>query len=172
MSAALALFLIFAPLSLLAVGGLIPLLPEIQRVLVVEHGFLTARDFAEAFALAQAAPGPNILSVGLIGWRIAGTAGLVAALGGMLLPAALLAWLVGGWLQRNAARPAVKAFRDGLVPLALGLVVAGGVLLAASVAETAPGWIIVALASIATWRGWLHPLVVLGLGAAAGALLF
>jgi chromate transporter len=172
MSTALLLFAIFAPLSLLAVGGLIPLLPEIQRLLVVEHGLLSAREFAEAFALAQAAPGPNILSVGLMGWRIAGAAGLLAALGGMLLPAAVLAWLVGGWLSRNAERPGVKAFRSGLVPLALGLFVAGGGLLAASVAE---GWIasaIVAASSVVVWRGWLHPLAVLGLGAASGALLF
>jgi len=172
MSTALLLFAIFAPLSLLAIGGLIPLLPEIQRVLVVEHGLITARAFAEAFALAQPAPGPNILSMALVGFRIAGPLGLLAALGGMLLPAAVLAWLVGGWLSRNAERPGVKAFRQGLVPLALGLFVAGGGLLASSVAEGWIAWAIVAASSVAIWRGWLHPLAVLGLGAASGALLF
>ena len=60
----------------------------------------------------------------------------------------------------------------GLVPLALGLFVAGGGLLAASVAEGWIAWAMVAASSVVIWRGWLHPLAVLGLGAGAGALLF
>ena len=81
MGTLLALAAIFAQLSLLAFGGGNTILPEMQRQVTQVHPWLTPQEFAALFALAQAAPGPNMLISTLIGWRIAGLAG--AGLGGI-----------------------------------------------------------------------------------------
>ena len=73
----IALALMYGQLSLLAFGGANAVIPEMQRQVVDVHHWMTAQDFAAMFALAQAAPGPNMMVVGLVGWRVAGVAGAV-----------------------------------------------------------------------------------------------
>ena len=87
----LELALYFALLSLLSVGGLPSVMPEMQRYVVELKGWLTPSDFIQAFAVGQAAPGPNVLITSLIGWKVAGLAGALVALGAMCFPAAVLA---------------------------------------------------------------------------------
>ncbi len=115
MSTVLLLFAIFAPLSLLAVGGLIPLLPEIQRQLVVEHGLLSARAFARGLRAGAGGAGaehPVGRADGLAHRRALRV--LLAALGRQCCRRRRCCALAGGgWLSRNAARPLVKAFRRG-----------------------------------------------------------
>ena len=84
------LALVCAGLSLLAVGGANALVPEFQRV-AAAYGWASADTFAGLFALAQAAPGPNMLIVTLLGLRAAGLAGAVVATVAFVAPAALLA---------------------------------------------------------------------------------
>lgn len=79
MSPLLTIALRFAVLSLLAVGGVTSVLPEVHRVVVDVHGWLTDAEFTRMFALAQANPGPNMLIVTLIGWRVAGLPGALTA---------------------------------------------------------------------------------------------
>ncbi len=68
----LALLLQFMLLSLMAVGGAKLLLPEMHRFAVEGRGWMSSKEFSELFALAQAAPGPNVLFVSVIGWKAAG----------------------------------------------------------------------------------------------------
>ncbi len=68
----LALLLQFMLLSLMAVGGANVLLPEMHRFAVEGRGWMSSKEFSELFALAQAAPGPNVLFVSVIGWKAAG----------------------------------------------------------------------------------------------------
>ena len=75
----LQLISVFAPLSLVAIGGGNSVLPDIHRQVVVAHGWMTDHEFADAFTLAQTVPGPNILVVSLIGWHVAGVAGAFVA---------------------------------------------------------------------------------------------
>src|SRR5207253_3320636 len=69
----------FASLSLLAIGGINALLPEIHRVVVDVEGWMTSAEFADLFALAQLAPGPNAMVVSLLGWKVAGIPGAFVA---------------------------------------------------------------------------------------------
>ena len=69
----------FSSLSLLAIGGINALLPEIHRVVVDVEGWMTSAEFADLFALAQIAPGPNAMVVSLIGWKAAGVLGAFVA---------------------------------------------------------------------------------------------
>ena len=69
----------YAQMSLLAVGGVSAVLPEMQRPVVPVHTWMGGAEFASLFALAQAAPGPNMLVSTLMGWRVAGLPGALAA---------------------------------------------------------------------------------------------
>ena len=69
------LFTHFTALSLLAVGGVITTVPDMQRYLVHERGWIGDGEFTASVALAQAAPGPNVLFVAVLGWNVAGAAG-------------------------------------------------------------------------------------------------
>jgi len=69
----------FAVLSLVAIGGINAILPEIHRVVVDVEAWMTSAQFADLFALAQLAPGPNAMIVALIGWKVAGVGGALVA---------------------------------------------------------------------------------------------
>ncbi len=99
------LALVFAQLSLLAFGGTNSVLPEMQRLVVTSHHWLDARDFAAMFALAQAAPGPNMMVVSLIGWRVGGLSGALVATVAVSLPSSALTYLVSGAWHRFRDAP-------------------------------------------------------------------
>ncbi len=163
-----ALVLTFLGLSLISVGGGIAVLPEMSRMVVQEHGWMSQLQFAKLFALAQAAPGPNIMVVGLIGWHVAGAAGMFLAMLAMCGPTSLLAYGFSR-LQRREF-PWLKRIEKGLVPIAIGLIAASGLLLAEGTVREAPPVLAVVLASfVFVWRTARSPLWVLLGGAAFGA---
>jgi chromate transporter len=125
-----ALFLHFVTLSLLAIGGAITTVPEMHRFLVDQRGWLSDTEFTASIALAQAAPGPNILFVAVLGWNVAGAAGAAAAMAGILLPSTVLTLVATRWARANKDKRVVRAFSAGMTPLTLGLIVATGWLLA------------------------------------------
>jgi chromate transporter len=165
------LFLVFAGLSLLAVGGINALVPEMYRVLVEERGWLDAQKFAQLYALGQAAPGPNVIAASLFGHWIGGLPGFVAATLGIVLPSATLAWIVAGLAQRLAAHPLMAALRAGLVPVALGLMAAAGLIMAGAVQAGWVGLLVVAAATLFVWKSRFTPLWVLAAGGVLGGLL-
>ncbi|MEX8494051.1 chromate transporter, partial [Sphaerotilus sp.] len=122
----LQMFLHFALMSLLSVGGAITTAPDIHRYLVQEHHWLTDTQFTDSVALAQAAPGPNLLFIAVLGWNVAGMPGVVAAMTGILLPSSTIAWAVTRWGQRRPDHPAVRVFTSGLTPLTVGLLLSTG----------------------------------------------
>jgi chromate transporter len=158
----------FAVLSLLAFGGGNAVLPEMQRIAVDSHHWMTADTFLQLFAIAQAAPGPNILVVTLIGWQVAGLAGAAVATAALCLPSSLLIYL----LERNWSRLGSERFRraihQGVAPLAIGLVLAGGYLVARGAdADWRSGTLTAAtVLAMLTWRR--NPLWLLGAGAILG----
>jgi chromate transporter len=124
------LFLRFAGISLLAVGGATAVLPEAHRQLVTQAHWLTNEQFAQTFAIAQTSPGPNVIVFSLFGWRLAGFWGLVVATLGILAPSSLLAFGVARMMRRAGEAPWLKRLKKALTPLAIGLMAANGYLLA------------------------------------------
>lgn len=120
----------FASLSLVAVGGVTAALPGIHRQVVDVQGWMSDTTFANLYAVAQAAPGPNVIVVGLIGWHITGLAGLAVATLAMVLPSSILAFIVGRVVQRHADTSWIAVAKAGLVPVSIGLILAGGVVMA------------------------------------------
>ncbi len=157
----------FLLLSLLSVGGALGVAPEMHRWMVEEQHLIDATQFASAIAIAQAAPGPNVLFVPLLGYHAAGLAGAAAALVGITLPSAILALVVTRWGRAREDWRVVRAFKAGMAPLTLALIAATGWLLAAPLAE----WrslLLTALAALLVWRTRLHLLWLIGAGALCG----
>ena len=162
------LFLHFTLLSVLAVGGAITTAPDMQRYLVQERGWISDLQFNASVALAQAAPGPNILFVALLGWNTAGAAGLLATMAGILLPSTLVAIAAGRYRHRRAETIGVRAFTAGLTPLTLGLLASTGWVLTQPTRGQWGGAALVLLTVAAMVRTRISPMWLIGLGALVG----
>ena len=184
-----ALFTHFATLSLLAVGGAITTAPDMHRYLVTEQHWLTEAQFTSSIALAQAAPGPNVMFVALMGWNVglnaggglgAGWMGLAYALFGVfvtmfgiMLPSTTLTFMAARWGHQNRELRIVRAFKQGMAPIVIALLVATGWLLIAGHNQPTkdwPLWLLAASCMLLVWKTKIHLLWLLGVGALLGAL--
>jgi chromate transporter len=129
----LSLLGVFGLLSVLAVGGGTAVLPEMKTLVVDQHHWLTSDQFGQIYSLGQLAPGPNMLMVSVIGYRVAGYAGAAAALLGFFVPAGLIMFLCGRIWDRFEDSPWKEAVQRGLAPLTIGLMLAGTWVLAKTV---------------------------------------
>ncbi len=165
------LAVLFGKLSLLAVGGVNSTLPAIAHEVVDERHWITARQFSQLFAIAQAAPGPNMLVCALIGAHVAGVAGGVVAAVAMVLPAGVLVMAVSGVWQRFAQARWRRVVQAAILPITAGLVLAAAAVLVKA-ADT--GWllgVVTAVAAVVNLRTRLHPLWLLAAGAVVGLVL-
>ena len=162
------LAIIFGQLSLVAFGGGNTILPEMHRQVVDVHHWMTRADFAALYALAQAAPGPNMMVAPLIGWSVAGWAGMLVTTIAVFGPSSILtivALRLWRRLQNASWRQAVQA---GLVPISIGLVAASAAVITVAIDRD---WILVAITAVSAmvaWRSKLYPLWLLAAGAAVG----
>lgn len=170
MNAVIELFLEFSLLSFVAFGGATALLPEMHRVVVENHHWLDDATFTHLYAIAQAAPGPNVLVVTLIGWQVAGLAGALAATLAMCLPMSVVIYLLIDRWESFSGRRWQRAIQIGVAPLAVGLVFSGATLIGQSAGLGWAAWALVALTVALNLRTKLHPLWFIGLGALAGLL--
>ncbi len=167
----LKLALLFAGLSLLAIGGANSVVPEMQRVTVgVEH-WMTGRDFLDLFAISRLAPGPGSLIVTLIGERVAGPVGALVATLAMFGPSCLLVYIAARlWHGARDASWRETAER-GLAPIAVGLVFASALALTRGTETSWLAYAVTAAATAALTFAEPHPLIVLAAGGAAGVAL-
>ncbi|MBE7518101.1 MAG: chromate transporter [Thermoflexaceae bacterium] len=172
MSELLELLWVFARLSLVAFGGGIGILPEMEREAVGAHGWVTHREFVDAFALSQVTPGPGMLMVAMIGYRVAGIPGAAAASAGMFVPAATATWLVADRWSRLGDHPVVEVARRTVSPVGLGLLGAGVYTLFRIGVEGVGAAFLAAGAflMVAWWNR--SPALAVVLGAGAGLVLF
>jgi chromate transporter len=163
-----ALALTFAPLSLLAVGGANAVIPEMHRQAVDVAGWMNDRQFAELFAIAQVAPGPNIIIVTLIGFYVAGIAGALAATTAMVGPSCLLTYFAARvWERFRTARWRI-IIQAGLLPVSVGLIAASALVLART-ADVSPVAVVLTLATaVIGFFTRVHPLWMFAAAAAVG----
>jgi chromate transporter len=164
------MFLHFMMLSLLAIGGAITTTPEMQRWVVGERGWLTDGQFTASVALAQSAPGPNLLFVAVVGWNIAGLVGVACTMVGSLLPSTTLALLVTRWGTQRRELLAVRAFKAGMAPLTIGMLLATGWVLTEPLRGYPATAVIVAVAVAFMLYTKRSPLWPIAIGAVVGAL--
>ena len=170
MSTLAQLAVVYAQFSLLAFGGANAVLPEMQRQVVDVHHWMSARDFAALFALAQAAPGPNMMVVSLIGWRVAGFWGALVTTASVAAPSSILTLLVSRAWYRFKDAPWRKALQVGLQPVSAGLIIASAALLIQSTAVDWPAAAVTAATAALFLFTKLHPMLILGAAAMAGAI--
>ncbi len=185
----LALLLQYMMLSMLSISGAITTVPDMHRYLVAQQGWLSDAQFSASVAIAQAAPGPNVLFVALMGWNIGlnaggglgagpkawalGLLGLCTTMLGIMLPSTTLTYFVTRWGHRNRELRAVRAFKQGMAPIVIGLLIATGWILANG--NQSPGqpawhvWLLSAVATLLVWRTRIHLLWLLAAGAVLGA---
>lgn len=175
------LFAHYLLLSLMSVGGAISTTPEMHRYLVEQHHWLTQAQFNESIALAQAAPGPNVLFVALMGWNVGLNTGSMAAalLGvavtmlGIMIPSTVLTYVAAQWGHRNRELRAVRAFKQGMAPIVIALLLSTSFILGAAGGNPArdwPLWLLAVVSGLLIWRTKVHLLWVLAAGALLGWL--
>jgi chromate transporter len=170
----LGLFGHFLLLSLLAVGGAITTTPDMHRYIVVDQHWITDPQFTTSIAIAQAAPGPNILFVAVLGWNVGGPLGMLATMTGILLPSTVLTLFATRWGAARRETRGVRAFTTGMTPLTIGLLFATGWVLAQPYIERPDHRIgaiaLIAISVLVMTRTRWSPMWLVGLGAVAGAL--
>lgn len=179
----------FLSLSLLSIGGAITTAPDMHRYLVNERHWLTDAQFTSGIALAQAAPGPNVLFIALMGWNVGinaaggmgagwtaaglGAVGVTLAMLGIMLPSTTLTFAAARWGHKNRELRAVRAFKQGMAPIVIALLIATGWILAASHGSGLdhwPLWLLTLVVTVLVWKTRIHMLWLLGGGALLGAL--
>jgi len=165
----------FTLLSLVAFGGGNATLPEMHRIVVEQNHWLTDATFTELFAIAQAAPGPNILVVSLIGLQLAGIPGFLAVTVAFCVPPSLLMYGFFRWWQTHANPVWRTQIQAVIGPLAAGLVLTGGGLIAITATSASGSWTTVALTAatipLVLLVPW-NPLWWIAIGAVLGLLGF
>ena len=183
----LALLTHFLSLSLLAIGGVITTAPDMHRYLVDQQHWLSDAQFSSSIAVAQAAPGPNVLFIALLGWNVGMNAGIgmgggpltwvypllgvAIAMVGILLPSTTLTFAAARWGHRNRELRAVRAFKQGMAPIVIALLIATGWILTSNqgnLVQHWPAWLLSAATAMVVWLTRLHLLWLLGAGALMG----
>ena len=160
----------FFVLSLLSIGGANAAIPEIQLRVVESRHWLSNEDFAQLFALSQAAPGPNVLIVSLIGWKVAGVLGALVATLAMCGPSSLLTYGVARVWEQWRDAPWRILTQRGLAPVTVGLILASGYVLTRAADQS---WSAYALTGLTLWLSLttrLHPLWMLAAAGGLGAM--
>jgi len=162
----------FALLSLVSVGGIPSVMPEMQRLVVDVQGWMSAAEYTQLFAIAQAAPGPNVLVTALIGWKVSGIAGGLVALGAFCGPAAALAYSVGGFWDRMRDAPWRNVVQRALIPITVGFVISGGYVLGTPQGLDWQSALIIGASAATLYATRLNPLWILAGGGVLGSFLF
>lgn len=160
----------FLALSLMSIGGAITLVPDMHRRLVTDGGLMSELDFTSAIALAQAAPGPNVLFVALMGWYSGGLGGAFVSMLGIMLPSTTLALAVSRWVASRRHWLSVQAFQAGMVPVTIGLLLATGWLLAPSMQAKPRAFVLSTVIALLVWRTRISLIWLVAAGAVLGGL--
>jgi chromate transporter len=166
------LIALFVRASFGAFGGGIAVIPEIQRAAVGDHHWLTAQQFADSYALGQLTPGPGMLMVMAIGYKVEGVPGALASMLAMFLPVGIVTYAAGvRWQAAREARWRVVA-QAALVPVTVGLLLAGSYTLLSSAVVDVKTALVAAAATASLLSRRVSPVVIVLGGGLAGWLLY
>jgi chromate transporter len=160
----------FALLSLFAIGGANAALPEMHRLAVEVMHWMSDRQFADMFAIAQVTPGPNVIVVTLIGYHVAGLTGALVATLAMCGPTCLFAFFVSQAWDRFKDAPWRMVIQAALVPVSIGLIGASAAVIAGATAQSWVAVAVTAMTALVTYTVRVNPLwifagaALLGLG--------
>ncbi len=160
----------FAVLSLFAIGGGNSAVPEMHRYAVDVQHWLSDRQFADTFALAQLTPGPNLIIVALIGYHVAGVLGGLVAISAMCGPSCVFAYFVGSASERFKGMVWHRVLSRALIPVTLGLIASSAAVIATTADTNWTAAAITLATALTAYFARVHPLwafaaaALLGLG--------
>lgn len=157
-------------LAAIAVGGLGSVIPEIQRYVVEQNGWFTARQFGEIYALSQVIPGPNVMIVTMMGWLVSSWQGAIVVTIALFTPGSIIASLV---IRAGASDPdsrGAQSVRKGLAPMVIGLSLSTAWIMFSTIAMDWHAVAVTAATVLCVLRSKLNPLWLIGAGAALGMM--
>lgn len=160
-------YMLFAAIS---VGGLGSVIPEIQRYVVEQNGWFTARQFGEIFALSQVIPGPNVLIVTMLGWLVSSWQGAIVVTIALFTPGAVISAMFIRAGANNPDSRGAQSVRKGLAPVVIGLSMSTAWIMFTTISEDWRGVVLMLLTVVLVLRTKLNPLWMIGAGAVLGML--
>ncbi|MES2205920.1 MAG: chromate transporter [Pseudomonadota bacterium] len=160
--------LYFLSLSLMAIGGANVVIPDMHRQFIDIWHWMSSKEFVSLVALSQAAPGPNVLIVSLLGWKVAGIKGALVATAGMCIPSSLLTFFFSKcWnrFQQNLWREVVQT---GLVYVTVGLILASSYVLTRSADHSWIAYGVTGITVLLMLTTRIHPLWLLAVAGVLG----
>jgi chromate transporter len=168
LTTALRIILLFGTTSLLSIGGGNSVVPEIELQAVDTYHWVDGRQFADLFAIAQAAPGPSTLIVTLVGHAAGGIGGAILATVAMIVPAGALVYICARQWQRAPTAAWRVAFEHGLAPVAVGLIAASGLIVARSADHELSQYLLTGVATLIFCTTRVNPLAIIAAAACIG----
>ena len=170
MSVLLSLFLKLSAFSLIAFGGVNALLPSLLDLSVNQEHWIDLQIFADYFAIAQAAPGPNFMTVTLVGWHVYGVLGALIATFAIAWPSSILVFFLQRWVMGMSDQQKKKTIQYAAAALAIGLVLSSAWQIALQINHSIAAYALtLATIGLTVFTRW-HPLYLIALGAALGLL--
>jgi chromate transporter len=173
----LQLALMFGTLSLLSIGGGNAILPEMHLKAVKGEHWLTDNQFADMFSISQAAPGPSILIVTLVGYSAGlsvdgsvptGIIGGIIATIAMITPAAILVYVLTLFWQKAQKSRLRFAVEKGFAPLTVGLIAATSLVMSRAADHDWRAYLLTAICTLIFVFTKTNPLIVVLAAAAIG----
>ena len=112
----------FAEAGAFVFGSGLAIVPFLYGGVVNEHHWLTERQFVDAVAVAMITPGPVVITVGFIGYLVAGFAGAAVAALATFLPCYFFTIIPAPYFKKHGKHPGVIAFVDGVTAAAIGTI--------------------------------------------------
>ena len=103
-------------------GSGLAIVPFLREGVVVQHGWLTEREFLDAVAMGLITPGPVVITAAFIGYLVSGFAGAAIATVAIFIPIYLGVVVPGRWFIRHQDNPSVRAFVKGATAAAAGAI--------------------------------------------------
>lgn len=162
----------FAKAGAFVFGSGLAIVPFLYGGVVQEYGWLSDRQFLDAVAVAMITPGPIVITVGFIGYLVAGFFGASLAAIGVFLPVYLFVILPAPWFKRHASHPQLSAFVRGVTAAATGAIAGAGFVLARRAIFDLPTALIAVVTLLVLLRFKIPEPILIVLTGVAGLFLF
>ncbi len=169
-STLVSVIVLFASLSLMALGGGSAVIPDLHAQSVGEYGWLTDQQFIDLYALTQITPGPSMLVVSLIGYKAAGWLGMVAATIAMFAPSSILTFYVRKVWDRLSGSGWHDIIEKSLVPIAVGLLFAGALVIAKGADHSAGAIVVTIVTAVLVAYTRISLLLIMAVAAVIGVI--
>ena len=171
-STLISLFVKLSAFSLVAFGGINALLPTLYDLSVNQEHWINSQTFADYFAIAQAAPGPNLMTVTLIGWNVGGVIGAAVATLAIAWPSSIMIYFLQRSILGMRDIQKQKMIQAAAGALAVGLVLSAAWGIALQINNSVAAYLLTfGTIAITLFTRW-HPLYLIAIGGALGVLGF